>query len=92
MNKLYKPTYYPPRGGAMIPGGVPENPLGDYWMALEGVAGEAVGQERYGIHGTNEPDSIGKNVSMGCIRLRNEDAERVYEMLIVHDSIVTVKD
>lgn len=91
-NKLYKPTYYPPRGGAMIPSGDPKNPLGDYWMALEGVEGQAVGQERYGIHGTNEPDSIGKNVSMGCIRLRNEDAAQVYEMLVVHDSIVTVKD
>lgn len=91
-NKLYKPTYYPPRGGDMISSGDPKNPLGDYWMALEGVEGSAVGQERYGIHGTNEPDSIGKNVSMGCIRLRNEDAAQVYEMLVAHDSVVTVKD
>jgi lipoprotein-anchoring transpeptidase ErfK/SrfK len=91
-NKLYKPTYYPPRGGEMIASGDPKNPLGDYWMALDGVDGSAVGQERYGIHGTNEPDSIGKNVSMGCIRLRNEDAAQVYEMLVVHDSVLTVKD
>jgi lipoprotein-anchoring transpeptidase ErfK/SrfK len=91
-NKLYKPTYYPPRGGEMIASGDPKNPLGDYWMALEGVEGAAVGQERYGIHGTNEPDSIGKSVSMGCIRLRNEDAAQVYEMLVVRDSVVTVKE
>lgn len=90
-NKLENPAYYPPRGGAMIAADDPNNPLGEYWMALEGVQGDAVGQERYGIHGTNEPDSVGSNVSMGCIRLRNEDAAQVYEMLVVRDSVITVQ-
>lgn len=91
-NKLTNPPYYPPRGGSMIAADDPANPLGEYWMALEGVEGAAVGQEGYGIHGTNEPDTIGRNVSLGCIRLRNDDAERVYEMLVVRDSVVTIKD
>ena len=34
---------------------------------------------RYGIHGTNEPDSIGEYASAGCVRLSNSSAEEVYE-------------
>lgn len=34
----------------------------------------------YGLHGTNKPGSIGKNASHGCIRLRTEDAEKLYAM------------
>lgn len=33
----------------------------------------------YGIHGTNQPNSIGKYVSNGCIRLRNERVVELYE-------------
>jgi lipoprotein-anchoring transpeptidase ErfK/SrfK len=34
-----------------------------------------------GIHGTNDPTSIGKRVSQGCIRMRNEDVEALFEIL-----------
>lgn len=37
----------------------------------------------YGIHGTDEPQSIGQSVSHGCVRLRNEDIERLYPMVAV---------
>jgi lipoprotein-anchoring transpeptidase ErfK/SrfK len=37
----------------------------------------------YGIHGTNEPASIGHSVSHGCVRLRNEDIEKLYDMVSV---------
>ncbi len=37
----------------------------------------------YGIHGTNEPSSIGHSVSHGCVRLRNEDIEKLYDMVSV---------
>lgn len=90
--KQLHPRYYPPDGGKIMEPNDPENPLGGYWMALEGVEGDAVGQKGYGIHGTIEPDSIGKNASKGCIRMRNEDVAFVYELLVVHDSVVTVKD
>lgn len=36
---------------------------------------------RYAIHGTNDPDSIGQNVSHGCIRLQNADAEEMYALV-----------
>lgn len=35
----------------------------------------------YGIHGTNNPASIGQSVSHGCIRVRNEDIQTLYEMV-----------
>ena len=37
----------------------------------------------YGIHGTNAPESIGRSVSHGCVRMRNEDIERLYDMVPV---------
>ena len=50
-----------------MPGGM-ENPLGARAMYL--------GSTLYRIHGSNEPWTIGTNVSSGCIRMRNEDVER----------------
>lgn len=92
--KLPNPTYFPPPGR---PGGVigpddPKNPLGHHWIGLTGIDGHAVGKLSYGIHGTIEPDSIGKMASMGCIRMRNEDVARVYELLIEGKSTVVVVD
>ncbi|HEU4747323.1 MAG TPA: L,D-transpeptidase [Gemmatimonadaceae bacterium] len=37
----------------------------------------------YAIHGTNQPESIGRSVSHGCVRMRNEDIERLYPMVPV---------
>ena len=37
----------------------------------------------YGIHGTDQPQSIGRSVSHGCVRMRNEDIERLYPMVAV---------
>lgn len=91
-NKLVNPTYYPPRGGASVSADDPKNPLGERWIGLIGVGGAAVDQQRYGVHGTNEPDSIGKSLSMGCVRLRNEDVEILYDYLVETHSTVTVVD
>ncbi len=93
-NKVTHPAYFPPDGH---PGGVldpadPKNPLGPYWLGLEGTDGQAIGQRSYGIHGTIDPNSIGKQSSMGCIRLHNEDVEVVYKMLVPGKSTVVVKD
>ena len=70
----------------------PKNPLGERWIGLVGISGAAVDQERYGIHGTNEPETIGKSVSMGCIRMHNEDVEALYTYLVETHSAVTVRD
>ncbi len=51
--------------------GGPENPLGARALYL--------GESLYRIHGTNQPWTIGKAVSSGCIRMRNEDVIDLYE-------------
>ena len=89
--KLTNPTYYPPRGGRIIAADDPQNPLGERWIGLVGVGGEALGQERYGIHGTIEPESIGQETSLGCIRMYNEDVEELYTLLVEKYSTVTIK-
>lgn len=43
----------------------PGGPFGAFWMGLS--------KPHYGIHGTNDPSSIGREVSLGCIRMYNED-------------------
>jgi lipoprotein-anchoring transpeptidase ErfK/SrfK len=37
----------------------------------------------YALHGTDQPESIGRSVSHGCVRLRNEDIEMLYQMVPV---------
>jgi hypothetical protein len=69
----------------------PNNPLGEFWMGLVGTDGDAVGKEGFGIHGTIDPDSIGKEMSHGCIRLVNDNVEQLYEVLIDGKSTVIVK-
>ena len=91
-NKAPSPEYYSPRGEGVIAAGDPKNPLGPYWLGLEGTDGDAVGAQSYGIHGTIDPTSIGKMASMGCIRLRNEDVTVVYQRLVEHKSKVKVLD
>lgn len=70
VNRVAHPTYYRP--GVVIPAG-DRNPLGTRWMGLS--------EKGYGIHGTDQPGSIGYAKSHGCIRLRNADVERLYERL-----------
>jgi len=90
--KLKHPTYYSPRGEGILNADDPKNPLGGYWIGLTGTEGQAVGKMSYGIHGTIEPDSIGKQSSMGCIRLRADDIAMVYDMMVEGKSMVVVKD
>ena len=49
--------------------------FGTRWLGLNVPWGQ------YGIHGTNKPGLIGKNVSSGCIRMRNEDVEALFEII-----------
>ena len=68
-------------------------PLGKegYWIALQGVGDDTRGLSGYGLHGTNEPDSIGKAASLGCVRLADEDIELAYRLLAEKASTVTIR-
>ena len=88
--KVKNPVYYSPRGEGVIEADDPANPLGEFWVGLVGIDGDAVGKESYGIHGTIEPDSIGKMESMGCIRLRHDDIAMVFSALVETKSFVQI--
>jgi lipoprotein-anchoring transpeptidase ErfK/SrfK len=91
-HKLKHPTYYSPRGEGVIAADDPKNPLGGYWIGLSGSDGQAVGKNSYGIHGTIDPASIGKQSSLGCIRMRPDDIAVVFDMMVEGKSLVVVKD
>lgn len=57
--------------GTIVPGGTPQNPLGARWIGFTVTPGD--GGLKYGIHGTNDPASIGGYVSSGCVRMHNAD-------------------
>ena len=76
VNRLSDPTYYRP-GKVIGPG--PSNPLGTRWLGLD--------RKGDGIHGTDEPQSIGYARSHGCIRLRNEDVQELFPLLRVGDRV-----
>lgn len=57
---------------AVVPPG-PDNPLGDYWMTI--------GNTSYGIHGTNNPWSIGRMATHGCIRLYDDQLAGLFERI-----------
>ncbi|MGB7156603.1 MAG: L,D-transpeptidase family protein, partial [Tepidisphaeraceae bacterium] len=90
--KIKNPTYFSPRGEGVIQADDPDNPLGEYWIGLSGIDGHAVGKQSYGIHGTIRPDSIGKQESMGCVRLINDNVAVVYDLLAEGKSTVTVRE
>jgi lipoprotein-anchoring transpeptidase ErfK/SrfK len=64
----------------VIPGGVPENPMGVAAMTLAG--GE------YAIHGTNRPKSVGGFVSYGCVRMYNEDITDLFARVSVGTPVI----
>jgi lipoprotein-anchoring transpeptidase ErfK/SrfK len=90
--KLKNPKFWGVADLPPVEAGDPNNPLGHYWIALNGLHGNAVGQQSYGIHGTNEPNTIGTQSSHGCIRLADADIELVYELLVDGKSTVLVRD
>lgn len=76
-DKLKNPVYYPPEGG-IVDADDPTNPLGERWIGLG---------EGYGIHGTIDPESIGKAESKGCLRLNASDIAEVYDFLTISSEV-----
>jgi lipoprotein-anchoring transpeptidase ErfK/SrfK len=66
---------------AFMPGGL-ENPLGARAIYL--------GSSIYRIHGTNEPRSIGKSASSGCIRMLNEDVSELYRFVKLGATVMVI--
>jgi len=76
VNRVTNPKYY--HKGQVIAAGK-GNPVGSRWMGLSAKG--------YGIHGTNQPNSIGKAASTGCIRVGKKDLEELFALLDVGDTV-----
>lgn len=77
VNKIKNRPYYKDE----IAGGDPRNPLGDRWLGLEvnGTRGTT-----YAIHGNNNVNSIGKYVSAGCIRMKNDEIHWLFSQVKIN--------
>lgn len=67
----------------VVPPGDPQNPLGTRWLGFD--------LPQYGIHGTNDPASIGWPVTKGCVRLANPDVEELYTLLPEGTRVIIVE-
>lgn len=74
-------------------------PLGHYSIAIKIMyPGGAYGSRwlglslpEYGIHGTNNPASIGTQASLGCIRMHNQDIEALYDQVEIGTPVIIVE-
>ena len=73
VNKLENPTWY--KTGAIIEPNDPDNLLGSRWMGFD--------LDSYGIHGTNKPEELGQQITLGCVRMNNEDVEELFDIVPV---------
>jgi len=83
IRKVKNPWYLPKN----IPGGDPKNPLGSYWLGLNVPNTNGY---KYGIHGTNDPDSIGQSISQGCIRMKNKDVEWIFRHIPLKTKVIII--
>ncbi len=80
-HKLREPVYF--GEGTPIPyGDKTRNPLGTRWITI---------QAEYGIHGTWEPESMGKEGSKGCVRMVNQDVEWLYDLMVPGSSKIVIR-
>jgi flagellar basal body-associated protein FliL len=82
MSKLVNPVWY--KEGRAIPPESPENILGSRWMGFNPPFSD------YGIHGTTEPETIGRHVTQGCVRMYNEDVEELYLILPIGTEVIII--
>lgn len=82
IEKIVNPPWYKPQGG-VVPAGSPQNILGTRWLGLD--------REGYGIHGTTDPQSLGKQATAGCVRMFNAEVEQLYS-IVPKGTEVTIVD
>jgi len=79
VNRIIHPTWWHPQTGERIPFGDPRHHIGTHWLGWD--------RKGFGIHGTDEPEKIGQPVSLGCVRLRNEDVSELYMLLPIGTAV-----
>ncbi len=89
---MINPSWTNPRTGERFGADYPLNPIGEFWIGLDGIDPHNLQERGFGIQGTIEPDSIGQDRSMGCVRLGDDHIALVYEMLTEGNSTILVRD
>ncbi|MCF7908126.1 MAG: L,D-transpeptidase family protein [Candidatus Omnitrophica bacterium] len=87
-NKLRNPTWF--RTGAIVDPADPENILGSRWMGLEGKDANGEDIKGYGIHGTTKPQELGKQITLGCIRMRNQEVEELFDIVPIGTEVLII--
>lgn len=85
METIVNPGWTNFNTGKMMPPGK-NNPLGSRWIGFW-----TDGKDTIGFHGTNQPNSVGKAVSSGCVRMYDKDVQALYPLIKV-GTIVRVVD
>jgi len=80
VNKLVDPTWF--RSGAVISPDSPDNILGTRWLGFD--------LKGYGIHGTTEPNSLGQQITLGCVRMKNEEVEEIFSIVPVGTEVIII--
>lgn len=70
-----------------IPGGSERNPLGSRWIGFDA---ENTNGRVYGVHGNSNPDSIGRYVSAGCVRMYEDDVQELYNYVPLGTKVLIV--
>lgn len=79
LTKIVEPVWTDPFSRVQIKAGDPRYPLGTRWMQFAPYG--------YGIHGTNDPSSIKKEASFGCIRMLKSDVEELYDWVCIGSKV-----
>jgi lipoprotein-anchoring transpeptidase ErfK/SrfK len=79
-SKLANPVWF--KAGVVVPPESPENVLGSRWLGFDNPG--------YGIHGTIEPQTIGQQITQGCVRMLNKDVEELYAIVPVGTEVEIV--
>lgn len=80
VNRIIDPVWH--REGAVVPSESPDNILGSRWLGIS--------EKGYGIHGTIEPESVGRQATKGCIRMLNSDVEELFVIVPVGTEVTIV--
>jgi lipoprotein-anchoring transpeptidase ErfK/SrfK len=83
---LQNPKWIHPVTGKAIKGGATENPLGNYWIGFW-----TNGRNWVGFHGTPNPETVGKAVSHGCLRMYNRDIEELFQLVSLGTPVTVIQ-
>lgn len=72
-DRIVHPDWWHPESGRRIPFGDTDHRIGTHWLGWN-VSG-------FGIHGTDEPERLGESISLGCVRMHNDEVKELHDLI-----------